>query len=969
MQKSFLEIVVEDIHKRYGNAIGELAIIVPNRRSEVFLKDAFRNTYQEAIWLPIISSIQDFVRSVSHRQFPETLRLVFELYQTYYQLMKEGDPDWHESFEQFYTWGELLLKDFDEVDKYLVDADQLFTNVKDLREIEALFTEPEVIRQYVRLFWSSIHQEQDQGTDLQDTFLKIWDILKELYHRYAERLSQKGYAYDGQAYRILADNLAEDPLHILPYENILFVGFNALSLSEYKIIDSLLREKRACIYWDVDRSYFSDSPKGKAPMAVPGKFIQAYHQQWKELDSFPIITDMLNSGEKHIHIRGIPLQVSQASYLGSILDSEEFEEEEFRKHAIVLGDEQLLFPVLHALPEEVKSLNITMGFPIKFSLTGQLWLAIIQLLRNSKLENGETIIGYSEVLSLLQNPFLKGYLETQEKSKKWLRSFVSAIHKQNKLVLSEQEFQTDDTPELIQLICTVPKSYEKAEEYVEEVFSALLDDMQSRKLNLEAEYCYKLLLIWRELSDLLKEYEPDLSLVAFCRMLRESFQTARIPFEGEPLKGMQVMGFLETRTLDFETLYVLGVNEGKLPNSSTSYSFIPYNLKKGFQLPTYEERDAIFAYHFFRLLGRASTVYLIYNTSVNEGGNSGEKSRFIRQIFHYFRDNDHIHLDEQEVSFPPHFATIPPIHIPHTDAVKEKLMAKYGPAGNRSLSATAFTTYIQCPLQFYFKYIAEIKEPDVLEESMEANTFGSALHDAMDMLLEPICASGREVKPENLEGLKKQIPRTVNQALGKLGISPRDLQKGNNYLFHKTIQQLCEKILQIDIDELTSKPETAAYQIHALEQEHNQAVAISTSMGDIKVNGTYDRVDMLIHDGTYRILDYKTGRATLNERKALESEFRDGKYKEVFQGYLYALLYKKLNPTHDVKVGFYLLRDIKKGVSYLNNGQYLPPEILQTFENYLIAITEDIFSKDFTQSKDGDGCKYCPYGSLCGGGG
>ena len=965
MQKSFLEIVVEDIHARYGNAIGDLAIIVPNRRSEVFLKDAFRNTYQSAIWLPTISSIQDFVRSVSKRQFPETLRLVFELYQTYYQLMKENDPDWHESFEQFYAWGELLLKDFDEVDKYLVDADQLFTNVKDLREIEALFTEPEVIRQYIRLFWSSIHQEQVQGTDIQDTFLKIWDILKELYHRYADRLGQKGYAYDGQAYRLLADQLIEDPQHVLPYDNILFVGFNALSLSEYKIIDSLLREKRACIYWDVDKSYFHDSPKGKALMAVPGKFIQAYHQQWKSLDSFPIITDMLNTEEKHIHIRGIPLQVSQASYLGSILDSEEFEEEEFRKHAIVLGDEQLLFPVLHALPAEVKSLNITMGFPIKFSLTGQLWLAIIQLLRNSKVENGISMMGYTEVLSLLQNPFLKGYLEGTEESKKWLRTFVAAIHTQNKLLLSEQEFQTEDTPELIQLICSIPTSYEEAEEYIEEVFSALLDDMQGRKLNLEAEYCYKLLLIWRELSDLLKEYDPDLSLVAFCRMLRESFQTARIPFEGEPLKGMQVMGFLETRTLDFETLYILGVNEGKLPNNSTSYSFIPYNLKKGFQLPTYEERDAIFAYHFFRLLGRANTVYLIYNSSVNDGGNSGEKSRFIRQITHYFRNNDHIHLDEQEVSFPPSYVVNPPISIPHSPEVKEKLLRKYGPKGRRSLSATAYTTYLSCPLKFYFKYVAEIHEPEILEESMEANTFGSALHDAMDLLFRPYCESGTSISPDILQSLKKKVPQAVNKALSKLEITERDLKQGNNYLFHGIIQQLCEKILQTDLQAIEARPDTEAYLVHSLEQEQTQAVGIPTSLGEIKVNGTYDRVDMYLHQEAYRILDYKTGRANLNERKAFDTEFRDVSVKEVFQGYLYAFLYKKLNPSHEVQVGFYILRDLKDGINYLNGGNAISQEMLTIFENHLIAITEDVFSQDFTQTEDEKQCNFCPYNRIC----
>ncbi|MEM6765064.1 MAG: PD-(D/E)XK nuclease family protein, partial [Bacteroidota bacterium] len=828
--------------------------------------------------------------------------------------------------------------------------------------------EPEVIKRYVNLFWSSIHQEQAEGTGIQDTFLKIWDILKELYQRYSARLEARAYSYDGKAYRALAEKLTADPQHVLPYSSILFVGFNALSMSEFQMIDTLLREKRASIYWDVDRSFFSHSPGEKAPMSIPGKFIQAYHQRWKDLASYPILTDILHEGSKRIHIKGIPLQVSQATYLGSILSAETFEEKEFQKHAVVLGDEQLLFPVLHALPEGVKSLNITMGFPIKFSLTGQLWLAILQLLRNSQQEGGKCFMGYTEVLALLQNPYLVGYFNTSTAYKQWHQAFIRAIHKQNKLLLSADEFSDQATPAILQTICKLPITFSEATTYVEEVFSVLLDDMQARNLSLEAEYCYKLLLVWRELADLLQEYQPDLSLVAFCRMLRESFHQSRIPFEGEPLTGMQLMGFLETRTLDFETLYVLGVNEGKLPNNSSTYSFIPYNLKKGFHLPTYEERDAIFAYHFFRLLSRAETVYILYNTSVQESGNSGEKSRFIRQILHYFRENDHIHISEEEVSFPPTFQLIPPIHIPHSEAIKEILLAKYGPNGTKSLSATAFTTYLQCPLQFYFKYIAEIREPEVLEESMEANTFGSALHDAMDILLKPICVKGIEVKPEHLQATKKQIPHAVNQALHKLGITARDLQHGNNFLFHRTIQQLCEKILQTDIDGLENSPEKAAFQIHALEQEHNQAVVLSTSMGDIKVNGTYDRVDMLLHEDTYRILDYKTGRATLNEKKAFEAEFRDTRYKEVFQGYLYALLYKKLHPTHDVKVGFYLLRDLSGGISYLHDSQPIPTETLQVFENHLISLTEEIFSTDFTQSQDRDGCKYCPYSSLCGGG-
>ncbi|MCB0856065.1 MAG: hypothetical protein KDD63_27775, partial [Bacteroidetes bacterium] len=362
---AFLNQVIRDLSQRFGTEISDFCIVVPTRRAVVFLREALAQEFDQAIWAPKMVSIQDFIREIVDWQFPDILPLVYELYEVYKKRQREELPSWNEDFERFYAWGEMLVKDFDEVDKYEVNAAQLFTNIKDLKEIEAFFTFDEENLNAIRQFWQTIRGRDEDLTEVQEEFLRIWQILHDVYLQFHEALSRQNLAYDGMAYRHISQQLREGKLQ-LPYQKIVFAGFNALSIAEENIMAHLLKEQQAIVYWDVDKAYFDEEKLTHAEVAkihllvgeIPGKFIREYHHKWQKLDSHLIINDMAAS-PKEIIVSGVPLQVGQARYLGNLLHENKPDPENYSQTAIVLADENILFPVLYSLPGDIERLNIT----------------------------------------------------------------------------------------------------------------------------------------------------------------------------------------------------------------------------------------------------------------------------------------------------------------------------------------------------------------------------------------------------------------------------------------------------------------------------------------------------------------------------------------------------------------------------------------------------------------------------------
>ena len=976
---TFLDHIARELKQEFGGDISQLCLIVPTRRAVQFLRDALAEAYQQTIWSPRIVSIQDFVRQTVGWQFPDILPLVFELYQVYGPHMRQVDKTWYESFEQFYNWGEMLVKDFDEIDKYLVDARQLFTNIKDLKEIEQVFSLPEESLEPIRRFWQTLRGRNETPDQVQQRFLAIWQELYEIYDQYRQALRRRNQGYDGMAYRHLVGELEAGRLTFAE-PKLVFIGFNALSTAEERLMKHLLTEQQAIVYWDVDRAYFTP-PRDKWGQSAeiyadkaghltgeePGKFIREYHAKWQQLDSRLVLHDM-GSQDKDIYLTGVPLQVGQAQYLGNLLTDVPIPPAAYRRHVIVLADENLLFPTLYALPDDIERLNITMGFPLRQTNIHDLLLIVMRLLRNLRFDpQGRLVFSHREVSALVNNPYVKAGAPALSEQ------LQRVINARNLLFISYEELQAFDLPPLLQHLFQPPALADDLQRladltplltYSAAIFRYLLEDAQARQATLETEYIFQFFTFFQQLRDILETYQPALSLRGFAKLFRDMMQRARIPFEGEPLVGVQLMGFLETRGLDFDKMYILGSNEGKLPDTSTGNSFIPYNLRLGMGLPTYEEKDAIYAYHFYRLLQRAREVHLIYDTVVSEGGGSREVSRFIRQIRHFFRTHPRLHVHERTVRTPAPYVEPTPITIEQTAETQAILRQRYlvdnGQVDQqgRYFSATALTTYLGCPLRFYFRYVAQIKEPEQVEEIMEANTFGSILHLTLEYLYQPLVGEETVVDAATIEQLKKGLRDCLRRAFAahKLGWDAEI--RGKNYLLRGVIEAQCEAILRQDA---AGPP----FQVVDLENDDAYFTILASPAGPVRVNGAFDRIDYLPATGRYRILDYKTGKVEIVSKGALDKAFADDQYKAIFQGYLYALLFARKHGTVPTQVGFYAVRHLSEGIQFLSDGHTISPAELTTFEQRLQELVGRVFTEPFTQTEDDAKCRYCPYNAIC----
>ena len=976
---TFLEQIVHELKQEFGLGVAELTLVVPTRRAVVFLKQALARAYRQTLWAPRMLSIQDFVRQTDGRQFPEAMPLIFELYQVYGQQMKQANPQWHESFEQFYNWGEMLVRDFDEIDKYLVDTQQLFTNIKDLKEIEAAFDLPPENLEHVKRFWQTLRGKGDDLHETQKRFLTIWQNLHPVYQAYRQTLTAKGLAYDGMAYRDLIGRL-EAEQEDFGGQKVVFIGFNALSTAEERLMAHLLEARQGIVYWDVDRAYFTPprdkwnlnqdiyaDKSGHLTGEEPGKFIREYHAKWRDLESRLVLSDMGQS-DKAIYLTGVPLHVGQAQYLGNLLRDTQLDPARYQEHAIVLADENLLFPVLYALPGDLQHLNITMGFPLRQTNIHDLLLIVMRLLRTQRLTaEGQAVFSYREVQDLLNNPYIKA--QATELSER----LQDEIARKNLLFVGVADLLQRDLPPLLRHLFDTPAPLAEGAilpdlgpwlDYCDQIFGYLLENAGAQQATLEAEYVFQFYLQFQQLRNILQAYRPQLTLRGFSNLFREVMQRARIPFEGEPLLGVQLMGFLETRVLDFDKIYVLGSNEGSLPDTSRGNTFIPYSLRQGFGLPTYEEKDAIYAYHFYRLLQRASEVHLIYNNQPAQGGQPTEKSRFIRQIEHFFRGHPHLHVHPRDVSTPAPYVEPVQIAIPPSEAIQQQLQQRYRadlPSANgasRYFSATALTTYLGCSLRFYYRYLAGIKEPEQVEESMEANTFGLVLHESMEYLYKPFLGRDRTVQPQDFKELRQRVEACVKQAFEDHGLGWDHQVRGRNYLLRGVILQQVRRILEMDT-------EGPAFQVVDLENDEDYYRTLDTAQGIMRINGAFDRIDWLPEEKVYRILDYKTGKVNLAAKASMTDAFTDEKHKQLLQGYLYAWLFAHRHPEAKAQVGFVPVKALGQGVQFLGGGQPVEQAELEAFERELGQLIGRIFTEPFVQTEDEQKCSYCPYAMIC----
>lgn len=958
--RTFLENICDEIVSKYRNIIPDICIVFPSRRAGLYFKNLLGKKLGTPVWSPSVYSIEDFVEEFSPYSFADNFKLISELYISYSDVISreekinknsseyaDGD-DGTESFDSFYSWGELLLNDFDIIDKYVADTNLLFKRITDLKEMEESF--PLELLESFKNFWGTL--VNGEQTDAKKNFLKIWNVLGKVYTDFTARLSAGRICYPGMAYRKLFEEY-EDVISRFEWKKIIFAGFNSLNPVEEKIIKVLLDRGIAEIYWDADEYYISDDNQ------EAGKFIR------KNLKSFGrseiLLEKNLESDSKNIFVIGTSASAGMAKSLGSelkeLISKNDFEEE---KSAVVLPDSKLLLPVLYSIPHEIKKINVTMGFRFGDTPLFSLIYLLMELQDNSIYEKGQAKFHHAFVKKILLHPYIKFHDPSV------VYGILNLIKNENKIYFRLEDF-TRDVPRILKVIFSKVESVENVISYYSEIIDIISsrigedESIDSDYKNLQAEYLYNFYLYFNRLNDVIRESGIEMNIYTYKKLLIDVLKKISIPFTGEPLKGLQVMGLLETRGLDFENVFVLSVNEGILPEGRTQNSFIPYSLRKALKIPTFETEDSITAYYFYRLIQRAKNIYLIYD--VNFGNYVREKSRFILQIENeLIRRNKNINYIGKTVIAKLCKFEKKKIVIQKNNKVSGKLknIGHYSP--------TAVSEYIFCPLQFYFKRVAGIKEEEKIEESFTSLLIGNVIHKILEEIYKPY--KGKIINEKNLKEIEKIVTddfdNIFQDAVGKCE-SDYILKEynGRNILFKDIVASLLQRILECEKSQIPFK-------ILDLEKDvvYKLTIPLKNEEISLKIKGRIDRIDE--KDGVIRIIDYKTGNYKLkkfderNPEEYFNRLISDAEYKDNFQAFFYGYYYWKNNEEKKINVGIYPIKKILNGLDKLKKD-YIGNEEFLMFEYNLRKLFSEMYDTDvaFIQAEDEKKCTFCPYSGLC----
>lgn len=941
---TFHQALVDRLTEEALPALKDHCYVFPTKRGGVFFRQALLKTFKgKNFLLPAILTIEEFLEKLTQQAVTDELTLLFELYKLYQKREKSLD------FDRFYAWGKIILKDYDEIDRYLADAQSIYSGLQELKEIEHVFGFNDELREIISNF-RSITDKQEK-TRLLTEFLKIWEAVGKVYQQFQVVLAQKHYAYAGMLYKRLAESIGESGVEH-PYQHYHFCGFNALSKSEEQIFDQLYQKGMAQLYWDADPLYMDDRKE------EAGHFLRQYRTKWP--DAHWISVDSLAMA-KDITIAAVPQNMGQAHIGASILAEGAQKGWQPEQTAIVLADEKLLLPVLYALPFEEHRVNVTMGYPVKFTVAYDLVDSYLELYRKAIVKGEHVLVTLFELKPLLSNAYLSA-LEPQvyEKVINW-----SNRKKKTRMSLSSIA-ELVERPELAALFSAQPKwqsLFEALTNFLTRVFYHFKEE-ESKPVDLE--FIYFFLKEFNKISSYLADRKESMSLKLVKKLVREHFRAAKIPFEGQPVEGFQIMGFLETRTLDFRNVIILSANDGKIPAQRSMASYIPYALRKVFGLPTFEEQDAIYAYHFKRLLQRAENVHFTYDAEVSRDS-SGERSRFILQQLLKYQEHPNIKVNEMQYAgkLSPVVASEEGIAIAKTDRVLQA-MNRYlvGSEEGKFLSPTSLTTYVTCPLRFYFQYVLRIREREEAAEEIDARNFGIVVHRVLELLYQPWL--GKKIEAAQIAGLEKLVEKKVADVLEEEEIV-QEFQElaGKDVLTQSIMQRLVLKILKLD-------QEQAPFTVTGLEREDLDYQIGLASGQQVRLSGVVDRIDE--KGGITRIVDYKTGKVKLALARThklpppeyIEQYFKDPDLKSGFQGYFYGLLARKIL-VGDFQVGILGMRELNKGVQWLQNGNPVRSELVTEFETRLQAMVQAMYDPTipFKQTDEVKHCSYCPYNRIC----
>ena len=951
------------VHYLASGDISSRRFIFPNRRSQVFFKKYLGEAVaasQKPIQAPLTLTINDFFYEVAGTGASDRVTLLLELYDCYKDLIKNPEP-----LDEFIFWGDVILGDFDDVDKYLVSPDRLFSNVKEFKEIQDSFSYlTENQRKALESFARHFRDQDNSGQDsVKERFLQVWNILLPLYKNYRERLSDKGLAYEGMVYRSLAERLVDesvadvlDPSGVNAGEYV-FVGLNALNECERTVMRKMRKAGLAEFCWDFSSKMVKDARNNASLFMARNmdEFGQAF-----SLDDDP-------EAVPRIEVVSVPSAVGQAKLLPSLLEDED--------GAVILPDESLLIPVLNSIPPHIRDVNVTMGYPMKgSSLYDFLGLAAAMQM-HLRQKDGQWFFYHSQVWSVFASGLFKEIARNDEKA----LQIAADVKKQAKYYIPKSELEGTPLLDLVfNPVVTDPKSTSKEQvkaiaEYQKSLIRGLAASMpKETDMAIELEFSKKAYSAINQLE------QNDLEVLpaTYFRLVDQLLAPMSVPFNGEPLKGLQVMGPLETRALDFKKLVILSCNEGIFPRRSVSSSFIPPELRKGFGLPTYEYQDAIWAYYFYRLIQRAESVTLVYD-SRTEGLKSGEESRFIKQLEYHYNLPLTRSFVKAEAKAGEYSGDIP--------KTKEHLLA----LNDVALSASSLKSYLDCPAKFYFSKVEKLREENEVAEDLDAGTIGDVYHATMQALylgekaMDPAYDISDKRLNASFQGALEEISKEyIASWLGRKGDIKRRVRSlimaqlhslevsGRNLVYENVIVQYVMKTLRRD-KELLEKSGADSFRIIGLEKK------FSTRIDGFKFEGFIDRMDS-IFPGEIRIIDYKTGKVEdkdvdINPSNAagiVEAVFgqkNEGRPKIALQMFIYDILAME-DPSMKDKT---IINSVYQPMRFFSEGvKNVPmcPEFRDGMMDRLHGLLSEIsdLSRDWSRTSEEKTCSYCDFKMICG---
>lgn len=838
MMQTFLEKVIDHVFTKYPiDGADRLCFVFPNRRAGLYLKMYLAEKFKKNIWAPAIFSAEDFASKMSGLEIIDNFSLLFRFYNIYQK--HEGEKA--NAPEEFLNWAPLLLQDYNDADQYLTNVTDLFNYLSEAKAIARWELDSDHIPSHVK------------------DYLAFYKSLGKYYQDLRELLLSKKQAYQGLAFRETAENI-ENLSKNIPWDKIYFCGFNALTKSEKKIIKFLTDSGKAEVLWDCDDYYFNN------PNFEAGRFLRNIQKEW-DLKEFNWIENEFKNSAKKIQFTGISGSTGQARYAGKLLSEISTQPDKLPKTAVVLADESLLIPVIYSIPDNISELNITMGYSLSHSPFSGFIKAFTDLHVNAyRFSSGsKSRFHHADITNLFNHHFFSYLASVPEK----MHNVTDEINRSNRVFYSSEDICNNETlkgligADLLHYIFSdfrnEPLKFLGLLKEIIKIFKPIFEGESSEHKRISAiysEYLFSFAEIIYKIEMLDKEAEIIKDFSTLHTIFKGFVESTSLPFYGEPLKGLQIMGMLETRNLDFENLIILSVNEGVLPAGKSHNSFIPFDIRTEFGLPTYKDKESIFAYHFYRLLQRAQNIHILYNTITN-ALNGGEISRFLlqlRQELPQYREN--FSIEEKNISL-----TIPPvvenkIEIPKTHEIVEELKK----IADRGFSPTAFNAYIACPLRFYFQYVAKIREPEEVTETIDAATLGSAIHAVLQEIFE-----NNKGEIITADFLKKALTRTEDLTIKAFHeqYSDGDINNGKNLLLLKVAIKLIRNYLNFETGNINNKDYSLV--VNDIEKDLSASFEIPGNNGPIQINirGKADRIDMI--SGFHRIIDYKTG--SVDEKK------------------------------------------------------------------------------------------------------